>query len=86
MSRNGVRPDLPNFYYSRRYVGDTGDSAETEFRFVVVPTSLAFKLRDRKLLDESEWRAHGIEMSSGWKHVAYYRGSTTLMFRRPIAQ
>lgn len=65
--------------YSSRYADDDGTY---EYRCVVLPSSLHCRLSFKVLLTEPEWRKLGLQMSPGWEHVAYYRSTATMMFRR----
>lgn len=68
-------------YYSRHYCGGTHDAFQ--YRHVVVPHIVSSKLTIQSRLAESEWRALGLQMSPGWQHIGFYRGTKTLVFHRP---
>ena len=68
-------------YYSRHYCGGAHD--RYQFRHVVVPSRVSDRLKIQTRLAEADWRALGLQMSPGWQHVGFYRGTKTLVFRRP---
>eukprot|EP00703_Trepomonas_sp_PC1_P000618 JAP95988.1 Cyclin-dependent kinases regulatory subunit [Trepomonas sp. PC1] len=66
------------YYYSRKYYDDT-----YEYRHVILPEDVARKYNIQALMSEPEWRAIGIQMSSGWVHYDFHRPEPhILLFRR----
>ena len=56
-----------------------------EYKHVFLPRSIAKKLPNRRLLSEPEWRALGVQQSSGWIHYTIHRPEPhILLFRRPL--
>eukprot|EP00898_Chlorokybus_atmophyticus_P006063 jgi/Chlat1/6458/Chrsp45S05958 len=72
---------MPNhIQYSEKYFDD-----KYEYRHVILPQELAKRLPKGKCLEESEWRAMGVQQSRGWVHYAIHRPEPHIMlFRRPL--
>ncbi|ELA46246.1 hypothetical protein VCUG_02255 [Vavraia culicis subsp. floridensis] len=67
----------PKIFYSDPY-----ETKDYVYRHVIIPKS-TIKSLPEKLLDESEWRALGLEMSVGWEHYMIHKPERhVLLFRK----
>ena len=61
------------------------DTNNTYNRHVILPKSLIYKVENRGLLSENEWRALGIQQGRGWMHYEIHEPEPwILLFRRPV--
>lgn len=70
--------------YSEKYTDDT-----YEYRHVILPKSVAQRLRRDHLMSEAEWRGIGVQMSRGWIHYMWHNPERhILLYRRllPVAE
>eukprot|EP00930_Biecheleria_cincta_P006030 TRINITY_DN107008_c0_g1_i1.p1 TRINITY_DN107008_c0_g1~~TRINITY_DN107008_c0_g1_i1.p1 ORF type:complete len:292 (+),score=27.11 TRINITY_DN107008_c0_g1_i1:35-910(+) len=72
--------------YSDKYYDDV-----YEYRHVILPERMVDQMRKltegNRLLEDSEWRALGVQQSGGWVHCGceiHEPGLHTLLFRRPV--
>lgn len=68
----------PDTVYEYRYVEPLCVSRFTDRYLALKPPG-----SENALLSESECAKLGIVQSRGWKHVAFFDGRKTLVFRRP---
>ena len=75
---------MPHFPRELEYSDKYYDSYY-EYRHVILPKDLFKKLPSNRLLNETEWRAIGIQQSKGWSNYAIHKTEPhILLFRRPI--
>ncbi|CAJ1345590.1 unnamed protein product [Effrenium voratum] len=66
--------------YSEKYCDDI-----YEYRRVTVPRSMVPQLPSGRIMEEQEWRQHGITMSRGWEHYDHHLPeANVLLFRRVL--
>ena len=73
-------PHFPeDIEYSEKYTDDS-----FEYRHVLLPKETYKKMPKGRLLNETEWRALGVQQSRGWVHYEIHRPEPyILLFRRP---
>ncbi|ELQ76747.1 Cyclin-dependent protein kinase CDC28, regulatory subunit CKS1 [Trachipleistophora hominis] len=64
------------------FYSDPYETNDYIYRHVIIPKSTVQSLPE-KLLNESEWRALGLEMSVGWEHYMIHKPERhVLLFRK----